>query len=177
MSVKCEEPIDELAVQVWLLYHNPNFNYCTLYVSGTELWTDKRTDRQTNRQTDDLITRCPRRTFQAGGIKTSIADTVDYNHLDPPLWRYAKSQLLTVCSDLHLVTYLDVGKFCDKSTETTSHEICVQVFLRFSDSSKPSQSVYFIYELAWLAGIHKSEENLLKTSCKVAPVTKVAHIF
>ena len=25
MSVKCEEPIDELIVQVWLLYHQPNF--------------------------------------------------------------------------------------------------------------------------------------------------------
>ena len=24
MSVKCEEPIDELTVQVWLLYHHPN---------------------------------------------------------------------------------------------------------------------------------------------------------
>ena len=25
MSVKCEEPIDELTVQVWLLYDHPNF--------------------------------------------------------------------------------------------------------------------------------------------------------
>ena len=57
------------------------------------------------------------------------------------------------------------------------HEICVQVFLRFSDSSKPSQSVSLIYESAWLAGIPKSEENLLKTSCKVTPVTKFAQIF
>ena len=65
MSVKCEQPIDELTVQVWLLYHNPNFKYCTLFVSGTEL----RTDKQTNGQTDDPNTRCPRRTFQAGGIK------------------------------------------------------------------------------------------------------------
>ena len=65
MSVKCEEPIDELTVQVWLLYHYPNFKYRTLFVSGTEL----QTNRQTNRQTDDPITRCPRRTFQAGGIK------------------------------------------------------------------------------------------------------------
>ena len=61
MSVKCEEPIDELTVQVLLLYHHPNFKYCTLLVSGTEL----RSDRQTN----DPITRCPRRTFRAGGIK------------------------------------------------------------------------------------------------------------
>ena len=65
MSVKCEQPIDELTVQVWLLYHNLNFKYCTLFLSGTEL----RTDWQTNGQTDDPITRCPRRTFQAGGIK------------------------------------------------------------------------------------------------------------
>ena len=70
-----------------------------------------------------------------------------------------------------------MGNFCDKSTETILHEICVQVFLRFSDSSKPSQSISVIYELAWLVGIGKSEENLLKTSCNVAPVTKVAHIF
>ena len=33
--------------------------------------TDGQTDRQTNGWTDDPITRCPRRTFQAGGIKTS----------------------------------------------------------------------------------------------------------
>ena len=65
MSVKCEEPIDELTVQVWLLYDYPNFKYCTLFVSGTEL----QTLRQTDGQTDDPITRCPRRTFQAGGIK------------------------------------------------------------------------------------------------------------
>ena len=54
MSVKCEEPTDELTVQVWLLYHQPNFKYCTLFVSGTELWTERQTDinRQTDRGTD-----------------------------------------------------------------------------------------------------------------------------
>ena len=82
-----------------------------------------------------------------------------------------------VRSGLHLFTYLDVGNFCDKITETTLHELCVQVFLRFSDYSKPSQSVSLIYELSWFAGIRKYEENLLKTSCKVAYVTKMAHIF
>ena len=91
--------------------------------------------------------------------------------------QYAISQLRSVRSGLHLVTYLDVGNFCDKSTETTLHEMCVQVFLRFSDSSKTSQFVSLSYELAWLAGIGKSEKNLLKTSCKVASLTKVAHIF
>ena len=55
MSVKCEEPIDELTVQVWLLCHHPNIKYCNLFASGTEL----RTDKQTDRKTDDPITRCP----------------------------------------------------------------------------------------------------------------------
>ena len=48
MSVKCEQPLDKLTVQVWLLYDHPNFKYCTLNVSGTELWTDGQTDRQTD---------------------------------------------------------------------------------------------------------------------------------
>ena len=78
--------------------------------------------------------------------------------------QYAISQLRIVCSGLHLITYLDVDNFCDKSTETTLHKMCVQVFLRFSDSSKPSQFVSLIYELAWLAGVRQSKENLLKTS-------------
>ena len=52
MSVKCEEPIDELTVQVWLKYHHSNFKYCTLFVSGTELQTDRRTDKWTERQTE-----------------------------------------------------------------------------------------------------------------------------
>ena len=69
MSVKCEKPLDELTVQVWLLYLHPNFSYWTLFVSGTEL----RTDRQTDGRTDDPITRCPRRTFQAGGIKMLVS--------------------------------------------------------------------------------------------------------
>ena len=55
MSVKCEESIYELTVQVWLLYHHPNFKYCTLLVSGTELRTDRRTDKRTDRRTIRLL--------------------------------------------------------------------------------------------------------------------------
>ena len=33
-----------------------------------------------------------------------------------------------------------MGNFCNKSTETTLHDICVEVFLKFSDYSKPSQA-------------------------------------
>ena len=88
MSVKCEQPIDELTVQVWLLYHNPNCKYCTLFVSGTELRTDGQTDRQTDkrtdRQTNDPITRCPRRTFQAGGIKIQFLFPMYSEHIWSP---------------------------------------------------------------------------------------------
>ena len=34
MSAKCEKLIDELTVQVWLLYHHPNFKYCTFLKAG-----------------------------------------------------------------------------------------------------------------------------------------------
>ena len=52
MSVKCAQPLDELTVQVWLLYDHPNFKYCTLFISGTELRTDKRTNRRKDGWTD-----------------------------------------------------------------------------------------------------------------------------
>ena len=63
MSVKYEELMDELTVQVWLLYNYQNFKYCTLFVSGTELRMDRRT----------YITRCLGRTFQSRGIKTFLS--------------------------------------------------------------------------------------------------------
>ena len=72
-------------------------------------------------------------------------------------------QLQIVRSSLHIVTYPDVGNFCDKSIETALHEIYVQVFLRFSDSSKPSLSILMIYELAWLL----ESVNLRKTCSKL----------
>ena len=68
VSVKCEQFIDGLTVQVWLLYHHPNFKYCTLFENGAELRTDGQTNGRTDK-TDNPITICPRRTFQAGGIK------------------------------------------------------------------------------------------------------------
>ena len=45
-----------------------NIALCLKWDGITDRQTDGRTDRQT-RRTDDPITRCPRRTFQAGGIK------------------------------------------------------------------------------------------------------------
>ena len=53
-----------------------------------------------------------------------------------------------------------MGNFCDKSIETTLHEICVQVFLRFSDSSKPGLSVSLIYELLESVNLRKNCSKL-----------------
>ena len=69
MSVKCEKPLNELTVQVCYSIFIQTLIIGTLFVSRTELRTYKHTDRHTNGRTDDPITRCPRRTFQAGGIK------------------------------------------------------------------------------------------------------------
>ena len=55
MSVKCGDSIDELTVQVWLLYHHPNFKYCTLFVSGTELRRNGQTNGRTDRRTIRLL--------------------------------------------------------------------------------------------------------------------------
>ena len=66
--------------------------------------------------------------------------------------------------------------FQQKHRNNLTSNFCAN-FLRFSDSSKPSQSESLIYEFAWLAGFRKSDENLIKTSCKDVPVIKVAHIF
>ena len=52
MSVKCEEPVDELTVQFWLLYHPPNFKYCTLIVIGMELRTEGQTDGRMDGQSN-----------------------------------------------------------------------------------------------------------------------------
>ena len=62
--------------------------------------------------------------------------------------QYAISQLRIVRSGLHLVTYLNVGNFCDKRTEKTLHEICVPSFIRFSGYNKPSQSAPLICKMA-----------------------------
>ena len=50
MSGKCEEPIDEPTVQVWLLYHHQNFLYCTCTLYHNYQQTDKQTDRQMDGQ-------------------------------------------------------------------------------------------------------------------------------
>ena len=48
------------------------FGYCiithTFIIALFVSWTELRTDKKANEQTDDPIIRCPRRTFQAGGI-------------------------------------------------------------------------------------------------------------
>ena len=49
MSANCQQPLDEVTVQVWLLYLYPNLKYCTLYVGGMELWSNEQTDNPLTR--------------------------------------------------------------------------------------------------------------------------------
>ena len=68
ITVKCEQPLDELTVKVCSLYHHQNFNYnCTSFVSRTELQTDGRKDRQTIRSLD-----APGGPFRTGHKKDHI---------------------------------------------------------------------------------------------------------
>ena len=55
MSVRCEQPLDDHTVKVKLLYHQSNFRYCTLSVSGTKLRTNGRPNRQTDGQTIQFL--------------------------------------------------------------------------------------------------------------------------
>ena len=61
MSEKCEQPLGELAFQVWLLYHHQNLEYCTVYVNRAEL----QADRQMNRRTVPLLY-TPQEPFRPG---------------------------------------------------------------------------------------------------------------
>ena len=64
MSVKCEQPLDELTVQVWLLYDHPNIKYCTFFYKQ-----DGITDRQTDGWTIQTLDAPADLSGQAGGIK------------------------------------------------------------------------------------------------------------
>ena len=46
LPLRYEQLVDELTVQTWLLYHHPNFEYCTL--SRWDGITDKRKYRQSD---------------------------------------------------------------------------------------------------------------------------------
>ena len=72
MSVKCEQPLDEHAVQVWLPYDHPNFKYCTLFISGTELRTDGQTDRRTDGQTIQTLEAPADLSGRGGGVGGKI---------------------------------------------------------------------------------------------------------
>ena len=64
MSVNYEQPFDELTFQVWLFYDHPNFKH--VQVGRNYGQTDWKTDGRW----------CSRHTFQAGGIKRTLAPCV-----------------------------------------------------------------------------------------------------
>ena len=59
MSLKCEQPLDEITVQYWSLHRRLNFQYCTIFINWTELVL--RADKWT-----DADSRCFRRTSRTG---------------------------------------------------------------------------------------------------------------
>ena len=79
MLVKCEQPLDELTVQLWLLYHNPNFKYCT-WVERNYVLKNGQTDIRT------IHTRYPPWTFQPGGIKLHNTPPPNNNNKQNNIW-------------------------------------------------------------------------------------------
>ena len=61
----------------------------------------------------------------------SLIVTLNKQFNSNQLNEYAISQLRIVRSGLHLVTYLDVGNFCDKSTKQLYMEFVCKFFLDF----------------------------------------------
>ena len=68
------------------------FGYCiitqTLNIALFESGTELRTDRQTDKRMDNPITRCPQRTFQAGGIKRQFNRRCVCEALMYPKWLF-----------------------------------------------------------------------------------------
>ena len=96
MSLRCEQPLDEFAIQVYLLLVYPNVKYCTLYVSGIQWIRTKRTD--------DPINTCPRRTFQAGHKNI-------FNERQGMLDGQSRKQFCTACTRRFSGQYMDLQGF------------------------------------------------------------------
>ena len=87
MLGECEQPfaLDEVTVQVSLLYDQPNFKYCTLFVSGTNYWqTDGQIDRRTDGQTIQTL-EAPA-DLSGGGIKIADAGHLISHLAYCPIW-------------------------------------------------------------------------------------------
>ena len=98
------ESIDKLTVQIWWLYHHQNFKYCTLQVG--------------NRQTDNLITRCPQQTFQAGGIKIPPSHCHTNIHMHLPIVRRCHDIIINVCGKVARVKNNCKGRKQDANLNT-----------------------------------------------------------
>ena len=160
MSVKCEEPVDELTVQVWLLYDYLNFKYCTLSISGTELRTDRRTDGRTNRRTDgqtdgrtdDPNTRCPRRTFQAEGIK------ITYSMLNTQKVVITRAKMCE--TDLDRVTRIGLILFKRAMGGCCAQSARINWFLRWHVKSGMSQ-ITAIFENNFCLKFYKNDKDFI----------------
>ena len=151
MSVKCEEPIDELAVQVWLLYHHPNFKYCSLFVSGTELQTDRRTIRLqdapanlSGRGHKKFLIRCGTNMTYWSKINGSSLNIYYYNASDDwivmPLWK-RRGILLCTCRSVCRYVGRSVGRSVCRSVGMSVSLNLVQLITQERFASEASNLV------------------------------------
>ena len=67
--------------------------------------------------------------FEAPTLNFFLVVKIRFSQVN--IFQYAISQLRIVRSGLHLVTYLNVGNFCDKRTEKNYMKFVCKVFLDF----------------------------------------------
>ena len=65
----------------WIITQTFNTFYCTLFVSGTELQTDRQTVGM-DRQTDDPFTRCQGKKQKSEGIDTECQTTCEVGKIN-----------------------------------------------------------------------------------------------
>ena len=103
MSVKCEQHLDEFTVQVWLLYDHPNFKYCTLFISRTELRTNGQTDGGTDRRSKhymppaDLSGRGHKNLLATGKWRQKIHLPTQEIYFPDKSWKKINSEYLIPC--------------------------------------------------------------------------------
>ena len=101
-------------VQVWILYYNPNFKYCTLFFNRIELRTDRQIDRQSNKWTDRQTENpMPPADLSDGGHKNWLMMRATYGML------YLKTNCTQDCKAISVRqihwTVRPAGQICDQS--------------------------------------------------------------
>ena len=113
----------------------------------TDRQTDRQTDKRTDGQTDDPITRCPRRTFQAGGIKSIWMVLLISWTLECSCFHCSFFTVLITTSDMHMngttqSLFLFTGVFTVHQIKYygQSHTYSITVFFLLTSSTTHLQT-------------------------------------